>query len=492
MQIQPETLLDGYKLGHRVQYAPGTDLVSSNLTPRRCYRAERPRGVVWLGLQYFVKEYLIKQWNENFFSQPVDKITTRFSELMGTYLGPKNNVGTAHILQLHALGHLPLEIRALKEGTMIPYGLSPMICYSTDKRFYWLTNYIETIWSTSVWPIATAATTAKQIRDLLDKYAMKTVGDLSFVKWQGHNFSYRGCMGHEAGVMVDVGHASSFAGSDTVPGIPFIREYYNGAGLITGSVFATEHSVMCSYGHEREEELEAYRHLITDVYPEGITSIVSDTNDYWRVLSEFTIALKDIILARDGKVVFRPDSGDNIKIIIGDPAMPIDSPQYKGTIQVLWDIFGGAVNKMGYKELNPKVGAILGDGVNLNVARAIFEGLKAKGFASTNLVLGIGSFCYVYNISRDSDGWAVKSTYCENNGQPREIFKAPKTDKDGFKKSARGLIAVFRDAEGSLYQKDRATWKEVLNCEYDLVFRNSKLYRDQTFADIRGLLHSQF
>lgn len=492
MTIYPETLLDGYKIGHRVQYAPGTDLVFSNLTPRRSYRAVKPEGVVWLGLQYFVKEYLIKQWKTRFFDCPVEEVRARFNELMGAYLGPDNNVGDAHLLQLHALGYLPLEIRALKEGTIVPYGVAPMVGYSTDKRFYWLTNYVETIWSTTVWPISTAATTAKQFRDLLDHWAMKTVGSTDFVKWMGHNFSYRGCMGHEAGVMVDCGHASSFAGSDTVPGIPFLREYYNATGLITGSVNATEHSVMCSYGHEREQELDAYRHLITKVYPKGIASIVSDTNDYWQVINEFARELKDVILAREGKIVFRPDSGDNVDIIIGDPNAPEGSPEHKGTIEVLWDIFGGTINALGYRELNPKVGAILGDGVNLNVAAAICEGLAAKGFASTNIVFGIGSFCYVYNISRDTDGWAVKSTYCENDGTPREIFKAPKTDKDGFKKSARGLIAVYRDADGKLYQKDRASWEEVKNCEYDLVLRNGVLHRDEVFADIRLRINPRF
>ncbi len=249
---------------------------------------------------------------------------------------------------------------------------------------------------------------------------------------------------------------------------------------------------MCSYGHQREQELGAYRHLITEVYPKGIASIVSDTNDYWQVINQFARELKDIILARDGKVVFRPDSGDNVKIIVGDPEAPADSPEHKGTIQVLWDIFGGTVNKMGFKELHPKVGAILGDGVNLSVACAICEGLMAKGFASTNLVFGIGSFCYVYNISRDTDGWAVKSTYCENDGRPREIFKAPKTDTDGFKKSARGLIAVYRDGAGSLYQKDQVTWEEVKNCAYELVFSNGVLHRDQVFADIRTRINPSF
>lgn len=491
MIINPATLLDGYKIDHRRQYCPGTQLVFSNLTPRKSYRKVTPPLVTFFGLQYFVKEYLIKQWNERFFSQPKEQVLARFTRRINNYLGP-NQVGNQHIADLHDLGYLPLSIYALKEGSQVPHKVAPMVAWSTKEEFFWLTNYLETIWSVTVWPLATAATTAKQFRDLLDRYAMETVGDTSFSRFSGHNFSYRGCMGHEAACLVDAGWLTSFTGSDTVPGIDFMEEYYRADSdkeLVSCSVAASEHSVVCSYG--KDDEFEAFRHLIQDVYPSGIVSMISDSFDYWNALTTFTVRLKSIIEAREGKVVFRPDSGDNVKTIIGDENATPGSAEHKGTIEVLWDIFGGSTNAQGYRVLNPKVGAILGDGVTLDVMERICAGLKAKRFATTNLVYGVGSYA-LSMTSRDADGWAVKSTFCKVNGQPREIFKDPKTDKDGLKKSAKGLIAVYRNKVGSFDQLDQATWKQVLNCAYEPVFKDGQLLRDQSLAEIRGLLHSAF
>lgn len=490
MIIHPETLIDAYKIGHKNQFVPGMDFAFGNMTPRKSYRTNTPEGVVFFGLQYFLKEYLVKQWNENFFKKPKEEVIKRFARRINNYLGP-NNVGASHISDLHDLGYLPLAFMALPEGATVPYKVAPLVYFTTDKRFAWLQAYVETILSTTVWPLSTAATTAKQIKQLLNKYALETVGNTDFVKFSGHNFSYRGCVGHEAAVMIDAGFITSFVGSDTVPGVEFMEEYYNADSdkeLVSCSVNASEHACMASYGPEGEEE--AFRRLIEDVYPQGIVSIVSDTRDYWNVISNFTVRLKEKILARNGKTVFRPDSGDNVKIIVGDTAAPEGSPENRGTIQCLWDIFGGSVNSKGYKELNPKVGAILGDGVNWNVLTQICEGLERKGFASTNMVYGIGSYYLVYGVSRDTDGWAVKTTYCDVNGVGREIFKDPATDQgNNLKKSAKGLISVFKDSDGKFYQKDQCSWSEVVNCEYREVFRDGKLLIDHTLAEIRGRIN---
>ena len=491
MKKSPETLIDGYKTGHRQQLVPGLSLSFGNMTPRKSYREVVPDGVVAVGLQYFLKEILIGLWNTNFFAKPKEEVVARYTRRINNYLGP-NSVGQEHIEALHDLGHIPLAFYSLPEGSIVPYGVAPFVYWTTDTRFGWFQAYIETILSTSTWPIATTATTALEIRKVLEKYAMETVGNIGFVKFQGHNFSYRGCFGHEAAVMADAGFLTSFAGSDTVPGIDFIEEYYNGDSdkeLIAVSVAASEHAVICSYGGD---EFEALRHLIEDVYPTGIFSYISDTTDYWKTLSDFAIRLKETILKRDGKLVFRPDSGDNVKIIVGDPDAPEGSPENKGTIELLWDIFGGTVNDLGFKELDPHVGTILGDGVNRKVLLAICEGLKAKGFASTNIVYGIGSYYLVYGVSRDTDGWAVKSTYVEVNGEPREIFKDPKTDTAKLKKSAKGLIAVYQDENGKFYQKDQVSWDEVKNCAYNRVYEDGQLFVDQSLTEIRARLHKEF
>lgn len=481
-----ETLIDGYKIDHRSQFPEGIDLCFGNMTPRKSYRKNTPKGVTYFGLQYFIKEYLIDQWNENFFKKPKVEVVERYTRRIKNYVGP-NKIGSKHIEDLHDLGFMPLCFMSLPEGVEVPYKVAPFVYFTTHKKFAWLQAYLETLLSATVWPLSTSATTSKQISQLLGKYAMETVGNVDFVKFQKHNFSYRGCMGNEAATMIDAGFITSGVGSDTLPGVDFMEKYYNADSdkeLVSCSVFATEHSVMSSYGAENEEE--AYRHLLEDVYPTGILSIVSDTQDYFNVIYNYTRRLKEKILKRDGKTVFRPDSGDNVKIIVGDPDAPIGSPQHKGTIECLYEVFGGQKNSKGYIELNNKVGAILGDGVTWDVLIAICEGLKNKGFASTNMVFGIGSYYLVYGVSRDTDGWAVKTTYVEIDGVPRNISKNPVTDKDNLKKSAKGLIAVYKDGNGNYYQKDEVSWKDVLNCEYKETYRDGKLLINHTLAEIRA------
>lgn len=201
--------------------------------------------------------------------------------------------------------------------------------------------------------------------------------------------------------------------------------------MIGVSVPATEHSVMCM-GTE-DSELETFKRLICELYPSGVVSIVSDTWDFWRVITEFTVALKPEILARQpnalglAKLVFRPDSGDPVKIICGDPDAEVGSPAYKGAVECLWEVFGGTTTDQGYKVLNERVGLIYGDSITLDRAQRILEGLEAKGFASNNLVFGIGSFTYNY-LTRDTFGFAVKATWGQVNGVGRELFKDPITD----------------------------------------------------------------
>ncbi|MNI51383.1 putative nicotinate phosphoribosyltransferase [compost metagenome] len=182
-------------------------------------------------------------------------------------------------------------------------------------------------------------------------------------------------------------------------------------------------------------------------------------------------------------MVIRPDSGDPVDIICGNPNGK-DENERKGVIELLWDVFGGTVNAKGFKELVPQIGAIYGDSINLERASQICERLKAKGFSSTNVVLGIGSFTYQYN-TRDTFGFAMKATYGEVNGEGREIFKDPVTD-DGTKKSAKGLLQIFKDADGEYQLKDQCTWEEERKGELKEVYRDGKLLIDQSLAEIRA------
>lgn len=484
MNTNPCTQIDGYKVDHRRQYPEGTELVFSNLTARKTRRAGNP-DMVFFGLQYFVKEVLIRQWGENFFQRPKNVVLAEFQRRIKNYLGP-NEVGTSHIEALHDLGYLPVKIMALPEGSVYPIRVPCMVIWNTLPDFFWLTNYLETILSTSIWGMCTSATTARQYRLLLDHYASETAGSTEFVQWQGHDFSFRGMFGPEAAMMSSAGHLLSFTGTDTIPAIDFLEKYYNANSdkeLIGGSVPATEHSVMCAGG--MDNELGTFRRLIKDIYPAGVVSIVSDSWDYWQVLTQFTVQLKEDILSRNGKVVFRPDTGDPVKVVCGDPDAPAGSPERKGSIEVLWEVFGGTTTAQGFRQLDSHVGLIYGDSITLERAEAICEGLKAKKFASTNVVFGIGSYTYQY-VTRDTDGFAVKATFARVNGTDREIFKAPKTD-DGTKKSAKGLTAVFK-IDGQYQLKDQATWGEVLDCAFVPVFEDGVLQKEYTLAEVRETL----
>lgn len=479
--MNPLLLTDGYKVDHRRQYPTGTTLVYSNWTPRKS-RIEGVDDVVFFGLQYFIKKYIMQEFDAHFFKQPKEEVVKKYARRINTYLG-ENQVGTKHIEDLHDLGYIPMVFKALPEGVSVPVRVPMFTMYNTLPQFFWLTNYFETLLSAVIWLPCNSATIAKQYRKILDRYAAETSSVPEFVDWQGHDFSMRGMGGVEAAVTSASGHLLSFTGTDTIPSIDFLEEYYNANSeteLIGGSVSATEHSVMCM-GTDTGE-YETFKRLITEIYPKGIVSIVSDTWDLWKVLTDYLPGLKNEILAREGKVVVRPDSGDPVDILCGNPNGKNENEK-KGVVELLWDTFGGAVNAKGYKELSPKIGAIYGDSITLERATNICERLKQKGFASTNVVLGIGSFTYQYN-TRDTFGFAMKATYGEVNGEGREIYKDPITD-DGTKKSAKGLMQITKNGNGKYQLKDQCTWEEERAGELKEVFRDGKLLVNDSLQDIR-------
>jgi nicotinamide phosphoribosyltransferase len=490
MRISPILLKDGYKVGHKFQYPEGTTLVYSNLTPRKS-RSPEVNEIVFFGLQYFIKEYLIRQFDEEFFRRPKAEVLKEYARRMDTYLG-KDSITYLHIADLHDLGYMPLEIKALPEGSLVPMRVPIFTIRNTQPTFFWLTNMLETVLSAVLWKPSTSATTAFEYLRTFTRYARETVGeDLSFIPWQGHDFSFRGMSGVEDAVMSGAGHLLSFSGTDTIPAIDFLETYYRAdceKELIGGSVPATEHSVMCM--GTQDGEIKTFERLIEEVYPAGIVSIVSDTWDFWQVITEFLLVLKPKILARAGKVVIRPDSGDPVKIIVGDEDALPGSPEYKGAIECMWEIFGGTITPMGYKLLDSHIGLIYGDSITTERQLAILEGLKKKGFASYNVVLGIGSYTYEY-VTRDTFGFAMKATYGEVKGVGRDIFKDPKTD-DGTKKSAKGLMQVYRDpSTGKLTLKDQCTWEEEGKGELKTVFKDGKITVDWTLAEIRERVKSQ-
>ena len=503
--MNPLLLTDYYKVNHYRMYPEGTSKIYSNLTPRKA-RSGSIKEIVVFGIQYFIKDVLIEKWNKDFFEKPKDVVIAEYKRMMDFTLGA-GAVEMGHIEQLWDLQYLPLQIKALPEGSLCPIGVPCMTITNTVDHAYWLVNYLETVLSANVWGPITSATIAHQYRKLLDAYAMETTGDISFVDWQGHDFSARGLYGTEAMMMSGMGHLLSFKGTDTIPAIFAHEKYYNAnveKELVGSSVPATEHSVMCM--GSKDGEIDTFERLM-DLYPTGILSVVSDTWNLWDVLTKFLPELKEKVLARDGKLVIRPDSGDPVDIICGSIITPIWDgekylPESKGVIELLWDVFGGTVNEQGYKVLDSHVGAIYGDSITLARAEEICKRLKEKGFASTNIVLGIGSFTYQYN-TRDTFGFAVKATYGEVKHYKMsgvsvdelEIFKDPITD-DGTKKSAKGLLRVEEVASptgGTVYKLiDQVTKEMEQGGALETVFLDGKLTKDQSLSEIRERLAKNY
>lgn len=490
--MNPLMAIDFYKADHRRQYPDNTEYVYSNFTPRSSRLATVLEGfddrVVFIGLQAYIKRIIIKQWNTEFFSKPKAEVIANYKRRMDRSLG-EDSISMDHIEDLHDLGYLPLEIKALPEGSRVNVRVPMLTVINTLPEFFWLTNYIETSISAEVWKSCTTATIAYEYKRLLVKYAKKTGAPLDFVPLQAHDFSFRGMSGSHDAAQSGIGHLTSFIGTDTIPAIEYAEDYYDAQEVIGVSVPATEHSVMCM--GTKEDEIETFKRLINDLYPTGIISIVSDTWDFWKVITEFTKTLKQDILNRKpnslglAKVVFRPDSGDPVKIVCGDEDAPKGSPEYKGAVECLWEIFGGSMSDKGYKLLNERVGLIYGDSITLERARLILEKLEAKGFASTNIVFGIGSYTYQY-LTRDTFGFAMKATWGQVDGESREIFKDPLTDK-GDKKSAKGLLRIEANEQGFVLHDQQSKQQETQGA-LKTIFKDGRLVKRVSFDEIRARL----
>jgi nicotinamide phosphoribosyltransferase len=487
MHVNPLTAIDFYKTDHRRQYPEGTTEVYANFTARssrlgKVLRRDYDNKVVFFGLQYFIKDFLIDAWNEKFFKRDKGAVVAAYKRRMDCSLG-KDAINVDHIAALHDLGYLPLKIKALPEGMRVPIGVPLLTIVNTHPDFFWLTNYIESVISCYLWKPVTSATTAFEYKRLLTEYAVKTGSAKDFVSLQAHDFSFRGMSALQDAALIGAAHLTSFCGTDSVPAIDLLEDYYGANAeeeMIGCSVPATEHSVMCM--GMQDGELATFRRLINELYPKGIVSIVSDTWDFWKVVTEYTSVLKNEILARDGKVVIRPDSGDPIKIVVGDPEAAEGSSQYKGAIECLWNIVGGTKTKTGYKMLDSHIGLIYGDSITLERAEAILKGLESKGFASGNVVFGVGSYTYQY-VTRDNFGFAMKATSGVVNGERRNIFKDPKTDS-GTKKSAKGLLRVERDGD-TLLLHDEQTEEQEKQGLLEVVFMNGKLAKAACLSEIR-------
>lgn len=582
MRIRATTAIDGYKVGHAEMYADGTETISTNLTPRhnKIYLRNATQfydgKVVWIGAQGSWQE-IVEIWEDTFFKLHKEKAISQFRDRVMGYIG--SEVKTIELLgELHDIGYLPLKVKTIREGSRVPTGIPVMSISNTIKKYGWLVNFLETILSSLVWKISTNATIAAEFRAICEHFGRMTGVDKLTIAIQCHDFSLRGMSGIEDGARSGFGHLASFIGTDTLPAIDYAEDYYDSTGLIGVSVPATEHSVSSNNinflvekhnGNLLEAEKEFMVDLITRKFPRGIVSYVSDTYDFWGVVTEVLPSIKDVITSREsngvtpGKLVIRPDSGDPVEIICGtvqdvfetieeaeeeisyrhqDEATEACSgahcrgpdkyetdvfvketqeyyrittnvqynrwdktyyfaedvvtesqqieptPEMKGSVQCLWETFGGTITETGYKLLDSHIGLIYGDSITRQRAVQIFTILEKKGFASGNVVLGIGSYTYQMN-SRDTLGFALKATNSVVNGKSIALFKDPKTDQK--KKSAKGLLFVGINKDGEFYLEDQVSEEREDSQENQLktIYDCGKFVYRTNLQEIRETLH---
>ena len=513
MKINPILAIDSYKLAHITMYPENIIGTYLNLTPRsiRHFKKLIPaqlkydNKIVAVGMQMAIQD-IVDTFTDEFFSKPLEQTLEIYTDTIRPFIGFDEDSETkivAEITKLHNLGYLPLEIKALPEGSLVPVQTPVMTIKFSENGFAWLQGYLETYISQNTWKTITIATVARLYRKILEFWAEKTCDNNDHITWQGHCFADRGMSGTEDATKMGIAHATQFEGSDSVHAAYAAKHIYGfKSPLFAASVPATEHQIM-QLGINESSERDTILRLIKQ-YPTGVMSVVCDTEDYWNTLTNILPSLKEEILARTpnslglAKFVVRPDSGDPVDVICGTnftEVIVIDSipgnsgiyyniseattPEEKGSIEILWDIFGGTINSKGYKVLNPKIGLIYGDSITPQRAYEICKRLQAKGFASSNVVFGIGSYAYNYH-TRDTLGMAIKCTAAwDIKGTLIETQKTVKTDST--KKSAKGLLHV----DSNFVMTDSVTPEQEATGELKVLYHNGTLLLEDNFETIR-------
>ena len=437
-------------MGHYGMYPDGITNVYSYFESRS---GAKFNATVFFGLQYLIKKNLL--------GQVVTKEKIKMGkELIDQHLGPGifNEKGWNYILN-NFDGKLPVRIKAVPEGMAIPTNNVIMTVENTDPNCFWLTNHLETL-LTHVWSSSTCATLSREIK-ILFKYYLDLTASSNFqgIDFMLHDFGYRGVSSVESAGIEGAGHLVNFKGTDTIRGIETAIKYYH-SDVCGYSVPATEHSIMTSRGQEGEKE------LLKDLckkYNSGILSIVIDSYDFENFISEVSKSCKEEILNRNGKTVFRPDSGEPVSTTIL-------------VLELLKSIFGCQVNDKGYKVLNEKIGVLWGDGIDYLGIRNILHAMKAAAWSAENIVFGMGGGL-LQKINRDDQRFAFKCSAQCVNGEWREIFKKP---KDISKMSKKGRFSLNKEGENYITVKE-GTGVDIL----ETVFENGELLIDRTFEEIR-------
>lgn len=452
---------DSYKASHAFQYPPNTTRVFSYIESR----GGRFDRTVFFGLQGFLKQYLSKPVT----AEQVDEA----AEFWAAHGEPFYREGWDYIVREHA-GILPVIIRAVPEGTVVPTHNVLVTVENTDPKCFWLTSFLETAILRSVWYPTTVATVSWHVRQSIFTALVKSSeAPLPQINWKCQDFGARGCSSMETAAIGGAAHLVNFSGSDTVSGILYARRFY-GAPMAGFSIPAAEHSTITAWG--RDGETAAYANMLEQfAKPGALVAVVSDSYDLMHAVREIWGGeLRERIVNSGATLVVRPDSGDPLTV-------PVD------VVEALGERFGFTTNSLGYRVLPDCVRVIQGDGINVDSLPQILDNLLERGWSADNMAFGMGGGL-LQQVNRDTQKFAMKASACEVDGVWRDVFKDPLTDPG--KRSKRGKVTLWTSGdefETAVSQPKRwtdrgITWTEAL----DTVWRNGELLVDQTFDEIRA------
>ena len=450
---------DSYKVSMFKQYPAGTTGVYSYIESR----GGRYDRTVFFGLQAFIKEYLL---------DPISQADIDIAdEILTAHGEPFNRSGWQYILDKHR-GYLPVVIRAVPEGTVVPVRNVLATIENTDPECFWLTTWLETALLRAIWYPTTVATQSKMVKNIITEYLEKS-GDPSTIDFKLHDFGARGVSSLESAGIGGAAHLVNFMGTDTISGVLFAREYY-GAGIAGFSIPAAEHSTITSWG--RAGEVKAYSNMVSQFGKQGaLLAVVSDSYDIYEACRMWGTELKQQVVESGATVVIRPDSGDPVEVL---PKM----------MRILGECFGYTTNAKGYKVLN-NVRLLWGDGINqLSVRSILGVVVDLNGWSADNLAFGMGG-ALLQQLDRDTQKFAMKCSSAQVNGEWVDVFKDPITDSGKVSKKGRvtlwksgGEFVTSVDEPKGWYDKAIGPWTDVL----EEVYRDGKLVKEIDFATVRA------
>lgn len=450
-------LADSYKITHHKQYPPGTSRLKSYFESR----GGKWDRSVFFGLQYILRRWLCKRVTQ--------EMVEEADALLSPHFGADffNRAGWEHIIKQHG-GRLPLRIRAVAEGTVVPTHNVLFTVESTDPAVPWVTSYFETV-LVQVWYPMTVATNSWMQKRLIAGFMEETADTMEKMGFMLHDFGYRGSTSVESAGVGGAAHLVNFLGTDTLAGIRVAQHYYGPKDTPVGfSVPATEHSTMTTWG--KSGERAAVDHMLK-AFPKGLLSVVSDSYDLWHFLNTIIgdEAVKETLAKREGTLVIRPDSGDPPTVVV--KALNLLSSHFKSSM---------VTNGKGYKLLPPYLRLIQGDGVNYDSISSILGAMKSAGWSAENIVFGSGG-ALLQKVDRDTLKCAYKCCLAEIDGEEIDVFKDPVTDP-GKKSKSGDLTLVKKDIFRTVRVQDVAAYEED---QLKLVFENGEMKETYSFEQVR-------